>query len=212
MIAFVHGTLTSLDVQHKKAVIDVQGVGYECFTHDRDNAVFQEKIGNDVFIHTCQVMRQEQWELYGFLSAEEKHVFTDLLSVNGVGAKMAMALLGFAGINELTQAVLTKQVAFFKAVPGVGPKLANRIILELGNKVKKWPSEVVAQQAEGEVHLVALDELRSTLLNLGYNAGEIEPLLLQAHQDKDFTQHPFEEKIRWCLQKLSSRKQLQDSV
>lgn len=212
MIGFIHGQFASLDMKTKKIFVDVQGVGYEVYLHNRDLTTLTQKgTGTDVFVYTCQLIRQENWELYGFLSQEERQVFGDLLSVNGVGAKMAITLLGFSDLVSLSQAVLGKQVAFFKAVPGVGPKLANRIILELENKVQKWPTDAQASKTAVS-DTQPLEDLRSTLANLGYGAPEVEPLIQQALRDEDFTQCPFEEKVRYMLQKLSARKQRQDRM
>jgi Holliday junction DNA helicase RuvA len=212
MLAFIRGKLVSLEVKPHVAVLEVHGIGYETRIHERDAGTLRPFLNQEVQLHVVQLLKQEQWwELYGFLHKQERWVFDQLMDINGVGAKMALAILGFAEVPALVQAVMTQQAAFFRAIPGIGPKVAQRILVELEHKVKKWPVEkTLASATDGGVQGLAvpgqMDELRGVLEGLGYHSSEIEQWIQKALVQTEFLTLSFDEQIRWMLMRLSRAK------
>ncbi len=200
MIARIQGRLVEVEADQRQILVDVQGVGYAISVHQRDLAHLTSHQGESVTVYTSHVLRQDVSELYGFLSHLDRVVFRDAIQVNGVGAKMAMALLGHGDMSSIAQAVFTEDLSFFKHIPGVGPKLAKRIILELANTVKKWEtsgSTVLSQPVDSD------SDLLGALKNLGYRESEIQPFIHVLEKDTAFSQKDISDKIRTVLQKIT---------
>ena len=177
MIASVSGEVLVRRPDH--VVIDAAGVGYRL-------AVSAETLksvparGKRTSLHAHLVAREDALSLYGFASEEERDLFLHLISVGGVGPKVAMAALSGAPVRELLRAIAAGDVKRFQAVPGIGKRTAERIIVELREKVA---GEIEgdadgAALAPGEENAHAL--AREGLLNLGYTPGEAERLLAKA--------------------------------
>jgi Holliday junction DNA helicase RuvA len=144
MIAFLHGTLT--EKTPSSAVLDVHGVGYEMFislsTYDRLPAT-----GASCRLLTYHHIREDAQVLFGFAQAEEKKMFGRLIEVNGVGPKLALSVLSGLTVSELTQAIAESNIKRISSVHGVGTKTAERIVVELRDKVD--PLEAFAGHAAG---------------------------------------------------------------
>ncbi len=134
MIAFVRGTLVRKTLQ--SACVDVNGLGLEVFMAQSSLAGLPE-VGNEVMIQTYYQVREDGVSLYGFSSAEEKALFEKLISISGVGPKVALASLSFYSPAQLAEAVMAQDVARISKIPGVGKKTASRIILELKGSLEK---------------------------------------------------------------------------
>jgi Holliday junction DNA helicase RuvA len=171
MIAAVRGEVMVRRADH--VVIDAGGVGYRL-------AVSVETLkavpaaGNDAFLHAELISREDSLSLYGFSSEEERDLFRLLISVGGVGPKVAMATLSGGSARILLRAIAAGDAKRFQAVPGIGKRTAERIIVELREKV--------AGALEEEVALAAGDDdarslARDGLVNLGYAPLEAEQLL-----------------------------------
>ena len=134
MIAYIKGTL---EIKTKGyVVIEVNGIGYKIFM--AENAI--EKlgiIGEKVQVHTYMRVREDDISLYGFLTNEELRMFELLLGVGGIGAKGALAILSNITPSKFALAVISNDIAILKKIPGIGPKTAQRVILELKDKLKK---------------------------------------------------------------------------
>jgi holliday junction DNA helicase RuvA len=177
MIASVSGEVLVRRADH--VVIDANGVGYRL-------AVSAETLksvparGKSTSLHAHLVPRDDSLNLYGFASEEERDLFLHLISVSGVGPKVAMAALSGAPVRELLRAIAAGDAKRFQAVPGIGKRTAERIIVEL--------RERIAGEIEGDADEAALavgDEdarslAREGLLNLGYTPPEAERLLAAA--------------------------------
>ena len=144
MIAFLHGTLA--EKTPSTVVLDVQGVGYELFislsTYDRLPAT-----GSDCRLLTYHHIREDAQVLFGFAQAEEKRMFERLIDVNGVGPKLALSVLSGLTVAELVAAIAESNVKRISSVHGVGKKTAERIIVELRDKVD--PLEALAGRTAG---------------------------------------------------------------
>lgn len=130
MIAHLSGVI--LDVRLNQLVIDVSGLGYQV-TVAPELAV-ESRVGAKISLHTSLVVREDSWTLYGFSSADSKNLFEQLQSVTGIGPKVASALLAVYSPDELRNAIAAQDNAALERVPGIGKKVASRIILELKDK------------------------------------------------------------------------------
>ena len=168
-------------------VIDVGGVGY--LVAATPSAVRAADGADEVSLHTYLHVREEALQLYGFAYAAERELFVQLLSVNGVGPKVALAIVSGSPAADLRRAIVLEDTARFQAIPGIGKKTAERIVLELKEKLGEGASPVVST-AGTEPHLVA----REALVELGYSVGEAEQAL--AKTDPDLAP---EERVREAL-------------
>jgi Holliday junction DNA helicase RuvA len=177
MIASVSGEVLVRRPDH--VVIDASGVGYRL-------AVSAETLksvparGKRTSLHAHLVARDDALNLYGFSSEEERDLFLYLISVGGVGPKVAMAVLSGGPVRELLRAIAAGDAKRFQAVPGIGKRTAERIIVELREKVageiQTDAGDPTAQDGEDEPRVLA----RDGLLNLGYTPQETERLLAEA--------------------------------
>lgn len=131
-------------------------------------------VGSEVTVYTHLAVREEALELYGFKTYEELKMFQVLLSVAGMGPKGAQTLLGSVSPDRLAQAIIEEDNAFLTALPGVGPKKAKRLVVELKDKLLK--SGLQLSEASPSIALQE-DEVLAALVGLGYNVAEVrEPL------------------------------------
>lgn len=155
-------------------VIDAHGVGYMIYTslNTIQNVGVQ---GSEVTVYTYLNVREDAHELYGFATLEEKTLFMQLLSVSGVGAKVALSVLSVLTPAAFAQAVIFDDIKAITKAPGVGPKVAKRIVLELKDKIKKADIEV-GDKAEiiNEAGSDSRSEAVSALLVLGYSITDAQ--------------------------------------
>jgi Holliday junction DNA helicase RuvA len=164
-------------------VLDVSGVGYLLRVTDR--AGRKAKDGREVTLDTYLVVREDVLQLYGFAEPAERQLFEQLLSVSGVGPKVALLIVSGSSPAELRRSIVLGDTARFVAIPGVGKKTAERVVLEL--KEKLGLEQIVP---EGAPDLVA----RDALLELGYSAVEAERALATTDPEA-----PPEERVRQAL-------------
>jgi Holliday junction DNA helicase RuvA len=171
-------------------VLDVGGVGY--LVAATPSALRLAEGATEVVVETYLHVREDALQLYGFADAAERELFTQLLGVNGIGPKVALAVVSSAPAGELRRAIVLEDPARFQAIPGIGKKTAERIVLEL--KEKLGSEDVVALPslpgAPTSGHVVA----RDALVELGYSVIEAETAL--APVDPDL---PPEERVREAL-------------
>lgn len=166
MIAKLRGLLDGFTADH--AVIDVAGVGYLVFASTRTLAALGP-IGGEVVLHTVMQVSEDDIRLIGFATAEERDWFRLLTSVQGVGARVALAILSTLPGDDLHRAVASGDAAMIARSPGVGPKLAQRVVHELKDKVGGLTlGPAAAAPAAGTAAADAI----SALLNLGFRPGE----------------------------------------
>ena len=168
-------------------VLDVGGVGY--LVAATPSAVRKADAGDEVALHTYLHVREDALQLYGFAEVAERDLFVQLLSVNGVGPKVALAIVSGSPAAELRRAIVLEDTARFQAIPGIGKKTAERIVLELKEKLGDAPVPISAA-AGTQPHLVA----RDALVELGYSLGEAEQAL--AAVDPELSP---EERVRQAL-------------
>lgn len=165
MIASLDGVVGA--VLMDALIVEVGGVGYRVFA--APSVLASVRTGERTRLFTHHVVREDMQALYGFHNAEELGFFSLLLTVTGVGPKVAMAIVGSRHVGDLQLAILSDDQAILTAVPGVGKKLAARLVLELKEKVA---SAGIAAAAGGGGAVAGESEVVAALLALGYSAGE----------------------------------------
>ena len=172
MIAAVRGEVMVRRPDH--VVIDAGGVGYR-LTVSAETLKAVPATGRDAFLHTELVAREDSLALFGFASEEERDLFGQLVSVSGVGPKVAISVLSGGPARELLRAIAAGDAKRFQAAPGIGKRTAERIIVELREKVTGALEEEVAAAVVGGGDARSL--ARDGLVNLGYAPLEAEQLL-----------------------------------
>jgi holliday junction DNA helicase RuvA len=167
MIARLRGLLDSFAADH--AVVDVNGIGYLVFASTRTLSALGP-VGGEVVLHTVMQVGQDDIRLIGFASGEERDWFGLLTSVQGVGARVALAILSTLPGDDLHRAVASGDPAMIARSPGVGPKLAQRIVHELKDKVGSLALGSAAASAPAPGSAAA--DAVSALLNLGFRPAE----------------------------------------
>ena len=172
MIAAVRGEVMVRRPDH--VVIDAGGVGYR-LTVSSETLKAVPAAGSDAFLHAELISREDSLSLYGFSSEEERDLFRLLITVSGVGPKVAVATLSGGTARDLLRAIAAGDAKRFQAVPGIGKRTSERIIVELREKVAGALEEEVALAGaeEGDPRSLA----RDGLVNLGYAPLEAEQLL-----------------------------------
>ncbi len=172
MIAAVRGEVMVRRADH--VVIDAAGVGYR-LTVSAETLKAVPAAGSEAFLHAELISREDSLSLYGFASEEERDLFRLLISVSGIGPKVAVAALSGGSARVLMQAIAAGDAKRFQAVPGIGKRTSERIIVELREKVAGTLEEEVALAVaeSGDARALA----RDGLVNLGYALAEAEQLL-----------------------------------
>jgi Holliday junction DNA helicase RuvA len=171
MIAAVRGEVMVRRSDH--VVIDAAGVGYRLAV-SAETLKAVPATGREAFLHAELIARDDSLALYGFASEEERDLFRELISVSGIGPKVAIATLSGGAARELQRAIAAGDAKRFQAVPGIGKRTSERIIVELREKVAGALEEEIAV-AGGETDARSL--ARDGLVNLGYAPLEAEQLL-----------------------------------
>lgn len=204
MLAYIKGIL---EIKTKGyIVVEVGGLGYKIFMPESTIAK-AGNIGDKVQIHTFMRVREDDVSLYGFLTNEELRMFELLLSVSGIGAKGALGILSNITPSQFALAVISNDVAILKRVPGIGPKTAQRAILELKDKLKKDQEIAVTEgeEASSIEKVIKEDEKVSEAISalqvLGYSRREI----VEALQNVELTSLSVEDIIRKGLANLAKK-------
>ena len=151
-------------------VLDVGGVGY--LVHATPAAVRKGDAADEISVETYLHVREDALQLYGFADRSERELFVHLLTVSGIGPKVALAIVSGSPVAELRRAIARGDAARFQVIPGVGKKTAERIVLELKEKLGD-PALAPAPEGDGEHHVVA----RDALVELGWSLVDAERAL-----------------------------------
>lgn len=185
MIGYLKGAIAGL---HKNAnrvilLLEVNQVGYEVQITPRLLQQLPE-MGATTHVFTHLQTREDQMVLFGFGSAAERDLFRQLVAVSGIGPQLAMALLDTLGLTDLVQAIVSGNTRLLARTPGVGPKTAERIALELRTKLAEWrqQSGLTATPSAGP-SLSVLEDVEMTLMALGYTNSEITQALQAVGQN-----------------------------
>ena len=182
MIASLRGRVTRAAAD--EVVIDVGGVGYQVFCHLRTTAELRS--GESVELHIHTAVSDDAIRLYGFRTAEELNFFRLLIGVERIGPKAALAILGRSELPVLVRAIASDDAALLATVPGVGRKTAERVCLELRDKISgfKLPGETGGEVAVRGVHDV-VESAAAALIGLGFREAEVRAALAASDSADD---------------------------
>jgi Holliday junction DNA helicase RuvA len=177
-----------------QVIVDVHGVGYEI---DVPMSTFYQlpANGSEVTLYTHLIVREDAHQLYGFASEQERHVFRQLLKISGVGARTALSVLSGMSVADLCEAVGAQDSGRLMRIPGIGKKTAERLLLELKDKLDVMVVSATATAAAG-----ATSDILNALLALGYNDKEAQWAIRQLPGSTAVT-----EGIRQALKLLSKQ-------
>ena len=196
MIGFLRGKVAGLKTDY--CLLDVGGVGYRVFIPN--NTRCKLTLNETAMLYTYMNVYQDGITLYGFYTEEEYDVFQLLIGVSGIGPKVDLGILSAITVDALCKAIQNKQATLLTKLPGIGKKSAERLILELKDKMALAASddEVLSLSMEGEVADDILSEAMAALTSLGYSQAEITPVLKKAAKGKST-----EEIVKLALKELS---------
>lgn len=199
MFYYLNGEIALMD--GNLAVVDCGGVGYAC--HTTAYTLSKLRVGQNAKLYTYCNIREDAFDIYGFSSREELHCFELLLGVTGVGPKAAIAILSATSPERFTLAIMTQDERALTAAQGVGKKLAQRIILELKDKMGavsevdlSAPSAAVVPTAGSNLALA-----QAALAELGYSSAEIGAAMKSVQAEGKST----EEIVKQCLRAMVMR-------
>jgi holliday junction DNA helicase RuvA len=200
MIGHLRGQL--LVKKPNMVILDVQGVGYEI--HIPLTSFYElPGEGNEVALKIHTHVREDALTLFGFHSQREKNFFLKLISISGIGPKLAISILSGAQVEELAQAIADGNLARLTAVPGVGRKTAERLVLELKSQIAPFLVSEQVDSARDVAKLSALEEdILSALVNLGYPRNLAEKSLSAVLRAAE-CERTFEEVMRNTLRRLA---------
>lgn len=198
MIAFIKGTIAYINPT--QVILETAGgLGYEI----QISLYTFEKIKDQksVSIYTHLSIKEDSHTLFGFYAEDERTLFRNLISVNGVGPSTARMILSSLTPNDLNHAIITGDITLLKAVKGIGPKTAQRLVLELQDKVKKAGIDTVDISAHSTSNSAARQEAISALLMLGFNRAAVEKTVKKV-MDASKDEIQVEEIIKIALKSL----------
>lgn len=192
MIGFLKGNCISID--NESVIVEANGVGYEVYCSlNTLSEISESTLSSTLVFWIYTHVREDQLQLYGFLTKEEKNLFLSLLKVNGVGPKSALSILSGAQYNQLVEMIETGDAKALSQLPKVGKKTAEQIILSLQGKLVR-----IEEKKKTKSPVTNHAQISSALLNLGFKSQIIEEYLAEL---PDST--PVEEGIRKALTQLS---------
>lgn len=179
MYEYIRGQFQGISKDY--VVLELNNIGYKIFTSGNTMSNMP-KVGDEVLLYLEQIVREDFIGLYGFTTREELEMFKLLLSINGVGAKAALSLLSISTVNNLKYAIMMGDEKHITRAPGIGKKTAQRIILELKDKLK--PDELTSEEGQliegindNSDYSFNINETLSALMALGYTEKEAQKAL-----------------------------------
>jgi Holliday junction DNA helicase RuvA len=203
MIGRIQGHL--IEQTDSQILVDVGGLAYEV---EVTAAALQELVlaaGSPVQLYTHFIVREDAQLLYGFLSRLQRDVFRDLIRISGVGPKLAQSILASLALEELAYCVRNKDVAMLTRVPGVGKKTAERLLMELKDRLQNLSALEPARAAPG---IAVAGEAEAALVALGYKPVEAQRAITLARAEADNADAGTEELIRLALKQISRRSEV----
>lgn len=195
MIGYITGKI--LDKKPTQSLIDVNGIGYIVNT----SIITFEKlteVGSSVSLFTYLVVKEDSLTLYGFYEFAEKELFEKLIGINGVGPKLAQGILSGITVDEFKSAIFENNISRLVSIPGVGKKTAERMLVELRDKISSVSSTV---SSENTVVFTIKDDAVAALTSLGYNSKTAEKIIREIFQNSSNLN--LEELITEALKKLN---------
>ena len=172
MYAFFKGKIDKL--YNNRIILDVNDIGYEIYIPESD--IYTLNIGEMVKIYTYLHVREDEMKLFGFKSSESLEFFKKLITVSGVGPKAAIGIISKVDTESLCVAIATENVSALKSVPGIGPKMAQKIIFELKDKVLKEKVDEIQNKVKEKTN-PNIEEATTALEVLGYTQKQIKEVI-----------------------------------
>ena len=185
MYDYIKGIIT--DLKNNAIVVDNNGIGYLIYVSNP----YSFEIGNEYKVYIYQQITEDSNNLYGFKTIEEKDLFLKLISVKGLGCKMALPILAVGSIDGIMDAIERENILYLKKFPKIGDKLAKQIILDLKGKLE------FIGTGTSEDELQTSEELKEVLVGLGYKEKELKPVLARVD-----TSLPIEDQVKDALKLL----------
>jgi Holliday junction DNA helicase RuvA len=198
MISRLQGILVA---KHPPTILlDVQGVGYEV---DVPMTTLYDlpEIGTMIILHTHLSIREDAHQLFGFLHEADRRLFRELIKVNGIGGRSALAILSGMGAQDFVQCILDQSIARLIKIPGIGNKTAERLLIEMRDRVKAWQggkTEALSSIEASRVSHSTKDEAIAALAALGYRPQEAQKMVEKCYNDTATA----EELIRQALKNM----------
>ena len=202
MIALIHGKLVAKDLDSLEMMTS-GGVGYE-LTIPLGVYETLPRVGDDLTLHTSLVVKEDSWQLFGFVSVFEKRLFEKLLTANGVGPSLAIGMLSALSATRLIRAIREKDIPTLQSVPRVGRKKAERLILDLADKLDGLGENTGTAAAAASAASAAADDALRALVSLGYSSADADRGV-RAALDAGGGGKSAAELIRAALSKLGGR-------
>lgn len=199
MIGFLRGRVAHLLADC--CLLDVGGVGYRVYIASATRSRLH--MGEEAMLFTHLSVREDALTLYGFYSQEEYDIFQQLISVSGIGPKVALGILSAISVDKLCAAIHGQQLTVLTKLPGIGKKSAQRLILELKDKIAAGSGDIAADDVS-DMPVVGDDtisEATAALISLGYSQAEIDPVMRRAGEGMDAAAL-----IRFALSEFGKRK------
>lgn len=191
MFEYLIGTV--IDLRDNICILDVNSVGYIIYISD--NTKFNLNIGNQAKIFTELLIRENLWQMYGFIDETERSWFDLLVTVQGVGAKYAINILSKIHYSDLSFVISNKRKDMLSAADGIGDKIATRIINELERKIPSSTNTTLnGTGLKNNLNSNVTNDVYSALINLGFKSNEIKTAIANVPESNDF-----EQMLRDCL-------------
>ena len=186
MYAFITGKIE--DKTENSVIIECNGIGYEIFVSTNTLSLLGN-VGEVAKVYTYLHVREDAFLLFGFLSKEEKNLFLELITVSGVGAKMAQQILSAIKPNDLVNCIITDDVKTISQAKGIGKKTAERIVLELKGKMGDLSGSLSSIEFENNnISTTACDEACELLVNMGLSRFDALKLVKRVATETDTTE------------------------
>lgn len=187
MIGHLSGTLGEID--GNELLVSVGGVGYLVAVSD----VTQYQVGHEISLYVYTNVKEDEISLFGFASVSDKKIFKLLISVSGIGAKSALAILSHGNSAQIRQAIVKADVAFFQAISGIGKKTAQRIIIDLKSKVGSVAEIDLSEPVPGT------NDVYDALVGMGFSPQKVHQVIKEIESTL-----PEQEQIKTAIKQLSA--------
>ncbi|MDJ0838441.1 MAG: Holliday junction branch migration protein RuvA [Acidobacteriota bacterium] len=201
MIGYLSGVILSMDDQ--TVLVDVNGVGYEVFVGNTA-AVRPGEVGGRIVLWIVTYVREDQITLFGFKEMMSKQVFNILIGITGIGPKLAMSVLSSLSPAELVEAVTVGDLRVLRGVPGVGKKMAERMVLELKDKLGALLKEADWSTTTGGENLAVWRDLSDALVGLGFSEQDIRNVIKSLKTEFGGSPPELSQLIKLGLQKINA--------
>lgn len=197
MYSYIKGIIEEINLDH--IVIDNNGIGYKI--NASANTIMKVKIGHEFKIYTKLIVKEDDMSLCGFYDKEELKMFELLTSISKIGPKVGLGILSFASPRQIGAYILSEDIVKLSKAPGVGKKTAERIVLELKDKVDKNNVEFEAMLLTSQPVVVSQDEALDALVALGYSLQESKEAVQKCKKDGLNTEDIIKKSLSYLMSK-----------